>query len=513
MSKRLLSLLVCGIAVVVLVGVLFGLTALPAPEGSGTTTTTVPVTPTIPLWKKEKAAVAATIPNEDGEFTLKEDSNGLITVVGQETLPHNTWAVANLMDLLKRVEAVRMVTEHPDDPKTYGFDKEDAPAVSVKATYADGSTVAFEVGDAAPSATAYYLRKDGETAIYLVENDYVESYFDGPFDYLSKSPITAPESNQAATDTDTHTVVIRDAELSGSVREEPLYFQVVEELLNEAGVSSSPSGYVIKKPYYRAVKVNSPLVEYTAFSGFTAHDVIAIYPTEKQLEDYGLNTPYSVAKFNLAVQRLHVDTDENGEDVHTVTYYNVFEYTVKLGNKTEDGQRYALVYSGNQMIPIVYLIPETSVKWATTQYDDMADSLLFYIHIRQIDRLSVTVDGVTTAFDLTHVKSGDDTYGLSVKAGDTVYDAENFRNLYGRLMSLYRAGAAEHDVEGEPELVLQLQTNTESVPSSTIELYRYSASKFLAKHSGGEVYLVNAKTVEPLIDVYRNFLKGGAVPL
>ncbi len=516
MSKRLRSLLVCGIALVVLAGALLGLLMLPETPGeggTGTTTTTTSAASLVTVFGKDKAAVAATITNQVGTFTLQKDSNGLTTVVGQEDLPHNTLAVTNLLDSLKKLEAQRVIAENPTDPKVYGFDKADAPAVSVEATFEDGSRHAFEVGDAAPSETAYYVRVKGETKIYLVETSYVEACFDGPFDYLSKAPITAPESNQAATDTDTHTVVVRDVELSGSVREEAIYYQVVEELTNEAGISSSPSGYVIKRPYYRAVKAQSPLAEYTAFSGFAAAGVAAIHPTAQQLTQYGFDTPYSQADFNLAVQRLHTETDETGEDVHTVTYYNVFKYTVKLGNTTEDGLRYAVVYTEKELIPIVYTVRESAVSWATTQYDDLADTLLFYIHITQIDQLSVTLDGVTTTFDLTHIKNEDDTFGLTVKAGDKTYDAAYFRNMYGRLMSMYRAGAAETPPTGQPELVISLKTNAQTIPSSTIELYRYSAAKFLVKHSGGEVYLVNAKTVEPVMEDYRKFLAGEEVIL
>lgn len=513
MSKRILTLVGCFVAVAALVGALIALTAIPPADGGTTTTTTVPVTPTVTVVKKDKAAVAATITNQNGTFTLQKDTNGLTTVVGQETLPHSTLAVANLMDSLKRIEAVRVVAEAPESPQNYGFDKADAPAVLVEATYADNSTFAFEVGDAAPSATAHYLRVKGQTAVYLVADDYVETCFDGPFDYLSKTPVTAPESNQAATDKDTHTVVVRDVSLTGSVRAEELYFQVVEDLLNEAGVSSSPSGYVIKRPYYRAIKTGSPVAEYTTFSGFTAAGIAAVHPTAAQLTEFGLDNPYSQAVFNLAVQRLHTETGEDGKDVHTLSYYNVFEYTIKLGAVNEEGLRYAVVYTEDKLIPVVYLVRESSVAWANVQYDDIADNLLFYIHITQIDRLTITQDGVTTAFDLTHVKNEDDSFGLTVTAAGKPYDAANFRNLYGRLMSLYRAGEAEKDVEGEPDLVLDLKTNSQTIPSSTISLYRYSASKFLVKHSGGETYLVNAKTVEPLMEAYRDFLAGKEVIL
>lgn len=511
MSKRVRTLILSGVAVAVLLGALGGLLLFPDTDGQGTTTTTVP-SPAVTLIQKESAAVAAAISNDNGTFSLKKDSNGLTTVVGQEDLPHSSFAVVNLMDSLKKIEAQRLIAEAPATPQTYGFDKETAP-VSVEATYADDSTFAFEIGDAAPSETARYVRVKGSTAVYLVENTYLEACFDGPFDYLSKSPVIAPESNQAATDTDTHTVVVRDVELSGSVRTEPLYFQFAEELLNEAGISSSPSGYIIKRPYYRAVKTGTALIDYSAYSGFTATGVEAIHPTEAQLREYGLDTPYSQVVFTLAVQRLHTETGDDGEDETTISYYNVFEYTIKLGKTAEDGSRYAVVYSENTLIPIVYRVTESLLSWATAQYDDIADTLLFYIHLSQIDRLTVTLDGVTTTFDLKRTKNEGEADGLTVTAAGKPYDAGYFRNLYGRLMSMYRAGAADGLPQGEPEMVIGLQTNTQSIPSSTIEIYRHSAAKFYVKHSGGEVYLVNSKTVEPIMQDYLNFLAGKEVTL
>ena len=302
-------------------------------------------------------------------------------------------------------------------------------------------------------------------------------------------------------------MVIRDAELSGSVRPQTIYFEATEALKTETGISVSPSGYMIKKPYYRAVSSASPLMEYTAFSGLTAEDIAAVYPTAVQLREYGFGDPYSACTFNLAVQRTNTETDENGEEVYTFSYYNVFKYTVKLGNENEDGLRYAVVYAEDELFPVVYLVDESGIEWADAQYDDMADTLLFYIHIVSVERMTLTLDGTTTTFELTHTPSEDGTStDLAVTAGGTAYDDDEFRDVYTGLMGMYRTGKADGVPAGSPVLTVSIESNTASVQDVQIKLYQQSASKYTVVQSTGEIYSVNAKTVEAFLDQYRAFL-------
>ena len=518
MSKRTRTLLIGGIVVAVLAVLLAVLLLLPPaddgdePDTDETGDDTSTAVTLVDKYVEDKNATqitlsSATVTAGKNSYTIKANKDGDLLVEGWEDLPHDSTAADELWDALQTVVADRLITETPEDPATFGFDGD---AIKVEAVYSDNTTFALEIGGEAPSGEGLYIRVPDKAPIYLIDSYSLEPFFEQATHYLSKSPITVPEV-KSGTENSSDQVVIRDAELSGSVRPKPLFFQTTNALMTDTGISVSPSGYIIKKPYYRAVSTNSALIQYASFSGFTASDIAKVYPTAADLNAYGLNTPYSACTFNLAVQHPENETDKDGEEVTTYSYYHVFKYTVKLGNKNDDGLRYAVVYAENELLPLVYLVDESAVAWAATQYDDIADTLLFYIHIVAVDKLTVTADGVATPFKLTHIEvEGETNPDLEVKANGKTYDSDLFRDMYAGLMGIYRTGAAESKPTGTPTYTVKLETNTDAVPDLEIKLYRTTASKYTVVHSTGEMYTVDAKKLEAFMTQYRLYLKGEA---
>lgn len=512
MSKRTRTLLLAGIAVVVLAAMLVVLLLLPQPDedtDGGTTTTTAPDTSVTLLDKitgeneEEITVTKVTITYGDESYSLSANDDGDLLLDNYKDLPHNSSKQSSLSSELESIVADRLIAEAPDNPQDYGFDTETGATATVSATYSDGSTYAFELGGEAPSGDGRYLREQGKTAVYLYDSYAAEVFLQKEFTYLSKSPLTTPsakDGDEYANDT----VVLRDAELSGSVRDKTIFFQVADNTANENGLLF---GYVIQKPYYRGVNSNSSVVEYTTFSSLTASDIAMVNPTAADLKACGFNTPYSQATFNLAVQHSETSTDDEGNEATTISYYNVFKYTVKLGDKNEDGLRYMVVYAEDELFPIVYLISESGVAWANVQYDDIADSLLFLMYITDVEQMTVNVNGVETVFDLEHIEDEDDRdKNLIVTAGGKTYDTPGFREIYQGLMSLTRSGSTQEVPDVEPTLTLKMIANKDGVRNVDLAIYRQSGSKYVVKHSGGEIYQINAKEVESFLTTYQQYL-------
>lgn len=516
MSKRVRTLLFSGIAVLVLVALLVVLLILPDPNNdklNGGTTTTAPQEDTsIRLWDKtqkdaEGNAVTVkevTVKNENGSYTLIGDKEAVLLLKSHKDLPHAKENASALSTQLQSVVVSRLIEENPATAEKFGFDTEKGPAVEVSATYSDGSSFAFELGDANPSGGGVYLRVKGGKAVYLYSAASAAVFYYKEGDYLTKTPITAPtphDTEDAASDT----VIVREVELSGSVRPSTIYFQVSGEPSVEGQIAASSSGYYVKKPYFRNVNMNSELIQASAYSLFTAADVAAVNPTAAQLAEFGLTKPYSQCAFTLAVQHPNETKNEDDKTVTTFTYYNVFKYVVKLGDKTEDGLRYAVVYQEGKLFPIVYLVNEKDIAWASAQYDDIADNFLFYTYIRNVKSMKLTLDGTATTFNLQHLDADADET-LAVTANGKTYKAADFRVLYQELMGVQRSSATTDEPKGDAVFELVIETNKTDIPGTSLKLYHSSASKYLVRHSTGETYLVDAKTVEPFFEHYRNFL-------
>lgn len=500
MSKRARTLLISAIALVVLAALLTVLLLLPAPSGDEDDVT--PDTSVSLIAKEDTVTVTQvniTTPNES--FLIENDKDGEFTIKRYADVPQQPYAYDVLAETLLSVTASRLIADTPEHPEDFGFDKAEACTAAVQVTYSDATSFAFELGDLSPSGEGYYLRRDDSSAVYLVDAAFGETVAQPSTEYLLTAPITAP----TATEQD-ETVVVRDVTLFGTVRKEPIVFQVSGEASSDN--AQAPTGYYLTKPYYRNLKSGTGLVDTSVYSGFTATRVVKAHPTAADLKRYGLNNPYSACTVTLAIQKATKE-GVGDEETTTLSFHSALEYTIKVGNDAGDGERYAVVYTDGELVPLLYTVPTAELAWINTQYDDVADQLLFFTYIDTVETMSITLDGVTTSFALTHTPTAEERDDqLTAIANGKKYDTSDFRDVYVALMSLMRSGSTDEAPTGHPLMAINIRTNTTSSRGGDIQLYRYSAGKYTVLHDTGETYLVDAKDVESAMAMYRKFLNG-----
>ena len=507
MSKHTRTLLISGIALVTLVGVLLAVIFLipPATDGSGDggTTTTTRNETVVLVDKKEGVTVnSVTITRPDETFTVvKNGKNGMI-VKGYEDLPQHSAAYETLEDALLGFGAYRAITaEHPED---YGFDT-DKKTTTISVAYSDDTTFTFEIGNATPSGDGYYLRHADSAAIHLVDAAFAQTVSAKSTYYLSTMPLVAPTAQN-----ENDELVVRNVTLSGSVRPTPLTFQISTDVPDDSQQAQMLTGFYLTKPYLRNVRSGTQMLSASSYYGFTASDVAKVRPTAADLKKYGLTNPYSECVASLSIKRITSEVDKTtGKTVKTMSFYNTFEYTLKLGNETENGERYAVLYQDGEMIPLVYTVAPSSLVWAEAQYDEIADDLLFFTYIYQIEEMDITMDGVTTEFDLYHnadAEERDDQ--MTVISDGTRYSTDSFRTLYSTLMMIMRSGSVDKVPAGDPVLTIEIETNTSIAHTGWIKVYRYSAGKYAILHDTGELHLADATRVEGFMEDYRKFLAG-----
>ncbi len=509
MTKRTRSLLYAVIALAA-VGVLLAGVLLLLPEADNNNDDDSVVDESVVLFdKSDKDTVtlsSAVISWMDGSYTIEITDDELYVVKGYEDLPLDHTLLSETADSLLTITAIRPVLEAPENPADFGLGKTET-CITVSATYSDNSTFAFEVGDLSPSEEGYYVREVGKTAVYLMDPTFCDTVTYAPTQYINRSPITAPEAQES-----TDTVVVRDVTLTGTVRPQTIYFQVTEQPEN-TDETTVISGYAIQRPYFHAVDSNSALILYSTFSTLTASDVAALRPTTADLTAYGLSTPYSVCTVNLSLQRTTETTGEDGETDTKISYHSTFKYTIKLGKTDKDGNYYGVVYAENTLVPVVYLFTPSSVSsWVDARYEDVADDMLYYQHITNLTSLSITSDGATKTFSLTHFPDEENSdKSLTVTANGKTYSTPDFRSLYVSLLSLYRTGSTDETPTGTPILTLQFTPMKQYGSATTVRIYEYNAGYCIAVHNSGEKHLVNAKDVQELQNDYQKFLDGKSI--
>lgn len=509
MTKRTRSLLYAVIALAVVGGLLAGLLLLLPKENDNANDDPVADESVVLFDKSDKKTVtltSAVIAFADVSYTIEATDNDLYVVKGYEDLPLDHSLLSYTAESLLTVTASRLVIETPEKPADFGF-RTTGNGIAVSATYSDDSSFAFEVGDLSPSGESYYVREVGKNAVYLVEQAFCETIVCEPTRYIDMMPVTAPTAEES-----TDTVVVRDVTLTGTVRPQTVYFQI-SEMPENAEENLVISGYAIQKPYFHAVDPNSPLITYSTFSALTASDVAVLRPTAANLATYGLSNPYSVCTVNLSLKRTTETKGENGETNSKTSYHSTFKHTIKLGKTDEDGNYYGVVYAEDTLIPVIYLFDPSAVSsWVDARYEDVADDMLYFQHITNLDSVSITDKGDAKTFSLKHIADEEDTdKNLTVTAGGKTYSTPDFRTLYSSLLSLYRAGATNETPTGTPLLTIQFTPMKQHGSATTVRIYEHTAGTCIAVHNSGEKHLLNAKDVQNLQAKYQKFLAGETI--
>lgn len=506
MNKRTRTLLYASIALVAVVGLLCALLFL-LPEEEEEPSGDDTVDESVVVFDKSKeddvTVTSATFSLLGITHTIKAGEGDLYTLDGYDDMPLDYSGLSDTAESLLTVTATRLVTESPENPSDFGFDQEEGNR-TVSAAYSDNSTLAFEIGNLIPSKEGYYFRITGKDAVYVMDTDFCETMTQPITSYISHAPITAPE-----TEKDSDTVVVRDVTLTGSVRPSTLYFQVTEQP-KEGEDSMVLSGYAIQKPYFHAVDSNSKLISYSTFTTLSAYDIAKLRPTAADLKTYGITAPYSVCTVNLSLQRTTETTDKDGETTQSISYHNTFKYTITLGKTDKNGNYYGVVYAEDKLLPVVYLFSPTAVaEWVDAQYEDVADNLLYFQYITNLESMTITADGDKKVYALEHFPDAEDRDDqLKVTADGKTYSTPDFRTLYGNLLGLYRTGAAIGKPSGSPMLSVYFKPFAKYGDALRIDIYEYDAGQCYARHSTGETHMINAKDVQEWMNDYNKFLAG-----
>lgn len=508
MSKRSRTLLLSAVALVALVGLLLALLFL-LPEAP-TDDDNEPLDTSVVLVDKTADAKISVI---GAEITLKDetykiattDENNIFYVEGYEALPLDFYSLGEFGETLLTVTASKKVLDNAENLSDFGFAEDGSCHAKIHVSYSDRTSFSFEIGNLSPNGEDYYFREKDSKTVYLMDSSFVETVATPSTSYLSRALFTSPDAEK-----DDDQVAVKSVTLGGTVRKNviALHNNGRENAGNDNVVLS---GFYLSKPYSHAVSSETPLINVGTFSSAMATGIAKIFPSAADLTKFGLANPYSRCVVELAIQRTTV-TGVGDDKTTTISFHNAFENTVLLGNKNENGDYYALALVEGEVTPVVYTVSPDAVPWAELQYDDIADPLLFFEYIYNLDGMAVTVDGQTHNFHFAHDADAEDLdKKLIVTAGGKQYDTATFRTLYTWLISIYRNGSIEKAPTGEPLLSFTIKPLDSTVKQQTIRLYTHSAGKCVAQHDTGETYLVDSKNVNLFVSNYRRYVKGETI--
>lgn len=418
-----------------------------------------------------------TFEKKDDSWVKKDDTD---FPVNQSTLDSAASSVTS-------VESDR-VLEDVDDLAEYGLD---SPANIIKIVTksededGDDTTATLYVGDENSSTSQYYVRKDDEKTVYLVDSSCVEPFTKTLYDYAQMEDFPAISS------TDTITKISVDGDNSYELKKDAdtsvwsVSANGEEDKADSATVSSLVSSF-----------------------GSMAYNSMADYKCEDKSK-YGLDKPYSTITVDYQEEAETSDDNAETSDSETPDSTETTEMvdkqlTILVGNEADDSNRYVMVNDSNE----VYTMSEETLSALTDKTEeDFWDMTVSYVSVNSLASLKVNYQGtdykVNASRETSTDEDGNDTETVTYKLDGADLNETTFTTFYNKLinMAAQKRLTEKYDPDGDAELTV---TFTEE-DGDTLEVSYYSYdTNYYAAVVDNKVYLVNKMNVKELFTAFES---------
>lgn len=400
------------------------------------------------------------------EFTMlvkqpesEEEETGYL-LKGFESLDVDTSLLSTLANNGCELYADSVVEENASDLKKYGLE---TPAADVVLEYADGTKFAMQVGDASPLDKSYtYCAVDG--SVYLVKTSLVTNYRRERDDFITKTMLEKPAD-------DAYPIVN-----SLRVQRKDLEYDIYMEYYykeDDGSVGGTAATHVLQEPIFAYLDVSHSTDVTNGMFGLTASKIMAVYPTEADLEQAGISEPFCTVT---------MATDDGM--VRILNFGNSFT--------GEDGSEYYPAYlNGGQ---VLYAVSAENAVWTTLQPEDIISANIFVTNVWNISTLDVKAGDIAMKFD----GEGDkDTY--EVKKNGVDCDTERFRLFYKFLLFIYGENFCldEPLPAREPDAAVHVMTQ-DGKEDYTVSFYRLDTMKTMVAVDDVPVYSIRTSCLDTL---------------
>lgn len=418
-----------------------------------------------------------TFEKKDDSWVKKDDTD---FPVNQSTLDSAASSVTS-------VESDR-VLEDVDNLAEYGLD---SPANIIKIVTksededGDDTTATLYVGDENSSTSQYYVRKDDEKTVYLVDSSCVEPFTKTLYDYAQMEDFPAISS------TDTITKISVDGDSSYELKKDAdtsvwsVSANGEEDKADSATVSSLVSSF-----------------------GSMAYNSMADYKCEDKSK-YGLDKPYSTITVDYQEEAETSDDNAETSDSETPDSTETTEMvdkqlTILVGNEADDSNRYVMVNDSNE----VYTMSEETLSALTDKTEeDFWDMTVSYVSVNSLASLKVNYQGtdykVNASRETSTDEDGNDTETVTYKLDGADLNETTFTTFYNKLinMAAQKRLTEKYDPDGDAELTV---TFTEE-DGDTLEVSYYSYdTNYYAAVVDNKVYLVNKMNIKELFTAFES---------
>ncbi len=385
------------------------------------------------------------------------------TVEGLGDIPLKQSALEDIVYSVSRLRAERLITEEPENLASFGLEN---PAARAVVTLEDGSSEALLLGSKAPSGYAFYLKKEGENAVYTVSGIHGQ--------YLSYTMNDLREKNIPSFDGQNITYLL--------LRSGEEVIEIREMAENEKLYENTLGRYAVTRPYRIARGVDSQKL------GELMQEIPAITVKEfieddaRDLSSYGLDP---------AMSELHV-RDREGKELH-----------ILFGSQRNEDSIHARLAGERQ----VFTVDRSTLDFLRFSPFEIVGKFALIVSIDDVSGFDVVTPEATYRASIERKQSGEgenreveETYFVD---GRTV-EEDAFKKYYQRAIGLLVDAENPGPKQGRPEVSIIYHLKGDEGKTLRVDFVPYNRDFYSVYRDGISEFLISRKQVGEMVDAARD---------
>lgn len=429
---------------------------------------------------QEESTTVATIDTEQVKSVhyIGKDADITLTLQGETWIseaeperPINQQYVKNMINLVEKVDARRILSENAENLAEYGLDQ---PKAYLQVTLQDASTLTLKIGDESSGISGCYALVNEDNKVYLLNSTYRTGldYSDLDFTAVEEGP------DITAANIDFIQVLKRDGE----------DFELINDKENKYQQTSEMYPWVITKPYEEGYAADSSKVAdvQSNYSSFDFQNCVDY--SGKDFARYGLGDP--AASVYIKYFETHTETLEKpetdpktGEEIKEKTTYEDKEYKIYIGNQEEDGDYYVRREGSD----CVYTMRKADInKMLEIDTFDLMSKIICIPNIESVDRIDIDSNGTAYTMEIKREtvtnEEGKEETKASYYCNGSKVEEDAFKDVYQKMISAQYDAKAEEKVSAEgtkPIMTIRYHIFGKGETTMTVSFLPYDDSFYL----------------------------------
>lgn len=487
MTKKAKTLIICGAAVVVLVGVL--LVLLLTGNNNDPNENTSSESESVAIVNKNKTDVSTLkIENEKETYTIA-GGTGKWTIASLKGYDTSTDLFESTVDTACALNASKLVEQSAPDLKKYGLDK---PAAKYTLTFNDKSTLTVHFGDQSGDKLGYYAKLDNSGDVYVVDTAYSSAFFEGRLYYiklgLTEDKPEDSDTSSTSSGTSVKKYPVTRLEVTRNDLDKPIRLVLGDTKLDD-DTPQTKSFYGLESPF-RAELDTEKTDEYVdALYGLMAESVVALdYEKAGGKAKYGFDKPTMVVNATVDGKPLKLTVGRN----ILCSEYQDKATSVESGHQHQTVAYYLLLNDSK----VLYTISPDSLPWLTTSVKDILSPAILMPYIDSLSGMEIKTD--KTTYTIRFSGTGND---LNPVINGAAVDTDKFQNFYAFLISAEIDDINTTKVTASPTLTINYKYRDKSKKNDVVAFAPHGERKVAAAVNGEYNFILRSAFVDK---VYSN---------